>query len=44
MSDPYPATLALSRRILRVLTKLNLLMGALIMALLIASLTLKLRS
>ena len=38
MSSPYPATLALSSTVLRVLTKLNLLMGALIMALLIASL------
>jgi len=38
MSNPYPATLALSRTVLRVLTKLNLLLGALIMALLIASL------
>jgi hypothetical protein len=38
MSNPYPDTLALSSRVLRVLTKLNLLMGALIMALLIASL------
>ena len=34
----YPDTLTLSRRVLRVLTKLNLLMGALILALLIASL------
>jgi hypothetical protein len=38
MPNPYPDTLALTSRILRVLTKLNLLMGALIMALLIASL------
>src|SRR5216684_5092347 len=38
MSNPYPDTLALSSRVLRVLTKLNLLMGALITALLIASL------
>src|SRR5579862_8802907 len=38
MSNPYPDTLALSTRVLRVLTKLNLLMGALITALLIASL------
>ena len=38
MSNPYPDTLALSSRVLRVLTKLNLLMGALIMALLIATL------
>jgi hypothetical protein len=38
MSSQYPDTLALSSRVLRVLTKLNLLMGALIMALLIASL------
>lgn len=38
MSNPYPDALALSSRVLRVLTKLNLLMGALIMALLIASL------
>jgi hypothetical protein len=38
MSNPYPDTLALSSRVLRILTKLNLLMGALIMALLIASL------
>src|ERR1022692_2184015 len=38
MSNPYPDTLALSSRVLRVLTKLNLLMGALILALLIASL------
>ena len=38
MPRSYPDTLALSRRVLRVLTKLNLLMGALILALLIASL------
>ena len=38
MPSPYPDTLALSSRVLRVLTKLNLLMGVLIMALLIASL------
>jgi hypothetical protein len=38
MSNPYPDTLALSSRLLRVLTKLNLLMGALIIALLIATL------
>ena len=38
MPNPYPDTLALSSGVLRVLTKLNLLMGALIMALLIASL------
>jgi hypothetical protein len=38
MSNPYPDTLSLARRVLRVLTKLNLFMGALIMALLIASL------
>src|SRR3979411_150152 len=38
MSNPYPDTLALSSTVLRVLSKLNLLMGALIMALLIASL------
>ena len=38
MSNPLPDTLALSSRALRVLTKLNLLMGAAIMALLIASL------
>ena len=37
MSVPYPGALTLSSRVLRVLTKLNLLMGALIMALLIAS-------
>ena len=38
MNKSYPNTLTLSRRVLRVLTKLNLLMGALILALLIASL------
>ena len=38
MPNPYPDALALTSRVLRVLTKLNLLMGALIMALLIASL------
>src|SRR5260370_37193465 len=38
MSNPSPDSSALSSRVLRVLTKLNLLMGALIMALLIASL------
>jgi Protein of unknown function (DUF2975) len=38
MSTPYPDILALSRRVLRVLIKLNLLLGALILALLIASL------
>ena len=38
MSRSYPDTLALSRRVLRALTKLNLVMGALILALLIASL------
>jgi hypothetical protein len=38
MSSPNPDTLALSTTVLRILTKLNLLMGALIMALLIASL------
>src|SRR5260370_33142738 len=38
MNKSYPDTLTLSRRVLRVLTKLNLLMGALILALLIASL------
>ena len=38
MSNSYPDTLVLSSRVLRVLTKLNLLMGALIMVLLIASL------
>src|SRR6267143_769439 len=37
MTKSYPNTLTLSRRALRVLTKLNLLMGALILALLIAS-------
>src|ERR1041385_7676928 len=38
MSSPNPDTLALSSRVLHVLTKLNLLMGALITALLLASL------
>jgi|SRR5882762_3485078 len=38
MTQSYADPLALSRRILRALTKLNLLMGALILALLIASL------
>jgi hypothetical protein len=38
MTKSYTDTLTLSRRVLRVLTKLNLLMGALILALLIASL------
>jgi Protein of unknown function (DUF2975) len=38
MTKTYPDTLTLSRRVLRVLTKLNLLMGALVLALLIASL------
>ena len=38
MSNPFPDPLALFSRVLRVLIKLNLLMGALIMALLIASL------
>ena len=38
MSNSYPDALALSSRVLRILAKLNLLMGALIMALLIASL------
>src|SRR5260370_31759791 len=38
MSNPYLDTLALPSRVLRVLTKLNVLTGALIMALLIASL------
>ena len=38
MTKSYPDTLMLSRRVLRVLIKLNLLMGALIFALLIASL------
>jgi hypothetical protein len=38
MTKPYPDTLTLSRRVLRILIKLNLLMGALILALLIASL------
>ena len=38
MTKSYPDPLTLSRRVLRVLIKLNLLMGALILALLIASL------
>lgn len=38
MSNPHPATLAVSSTVLRVLTKLNLILGALILALLIASL------
>lgn len=38
MSNPHPDTLALFNRIIRVLIKLNLLMGVLITALLIASL------
>ena len=38
MTRSYPDTLALSRKVLRGLTILNLLMGALILALLIASL------
>jgi hypothetical protein len=38
MTHSSPDTLALSRRVLRALTMLNLLMGALILALLIASL------
>src|SRR5712672_3636150 len=38
MANAYPVTLTLSSKILRVLTKANLLMGALIGALLIASL------
>ena len=38
MTKSYPDALTLSRRVLRVLTVLNLIMGALIMALLIASL------
>ncbi len=38
MSKSYPDPLTLSRKVLRVLIKLNLLMGALILALLIASL------
>ncbi len=38
MTHSYPDPLALSRRVLRALIKLNLLMGALILALLIASL------
>src|SRR5260221_5788896 len=39
MTKSYPDPLTLSRRVLRLLTKPNLLMGALILALLIASLT-----
>lgn len=38
MSRPYPDALAVSRKVLRVVIKLNLLMGVLILALLIASL------
>src|ERR1700674_5694939 len=38
MTKAYPDTLTPSRRVLRLLTKLTLLMGALILALLIASL------
>jgi Protein of unknown function (DUF2975) len=38
MTKSYPDTLTLSRKVLRVLIKLNLLMGFLILALLIASL------
>lgn len=38
MRRSYPDTLALSRRVLRVLTKLNLLMGAFILVLFIATL------
>jgi hypothetical protein len=38
MTQSYPDTLALSRKVLRALIKLNLLMGVLILALLIASL------
>ncbi len=38
MPRPQPAALALSSTVLRVLTKLNLLLGALILALLIVSL------
>jgi Protein of unknown function (DUF2975) len=41
MSNPYPVALALSSRILRVVIKLNLLVGAFIMALLIVSLIAK---
>jgi hypothetical protein len=41
MSDPYPVALALSSRVLRVVSKLNLLVGACIMALLIISLIAK---
>ena len=35
MTRSYPDALALSRRVLRILTKLNLMMGAFILALLI---------
>ena len=38
MPESYPDALAISRRVLRILIKLNLLMGFLILALLIASL------
>ena len=38
MSQPYPRSLIVSQRVLKVLIKLNLLMGFLILALLIASL------
>jgi len=38
MPKPYPDILALSRRVLRLVIKLNLLMGVLILALLLASL------
>ena len=38
MHDPIPASLTLARRVLRILIKLNLLMGVLIAALFIASL------
>ncbi len=38
MSQPYPDTLTLSRKALRLLIKLNLLMGVFILALLVASL------
>jgi hypothetical protein len=41
MSNPYPDTLSLSNRVLRVVIKLNLLMGASIIALLIVSLIAK---
>jgi hypothetical protein len=41
MTRSYPDALALSRRVLRILTKLNLMMGAFILALLIASLIAK---